>query len=404
MSAATIKKLVVKRNLVVSSDLCRQLTTSRRDPSFEINQRNPRCSRREKRILSPKIDLVNNAKLIHNGGYNSVKAGIMEDVEERNTELEDSIALLCPAIVSHFGSNRKELRSCAEHYFDGKGKYVRPQIVLSMSLAVNMHMNNGKVSLTKAQQELAMTAEMIHTASLVHDDLIDCSDLRRGRDSVHKLWGQSKGVMAGSYILAVTIGIISRMRNPEVLINTAKLITDLVEGEFLQLGSSEDENERFRKYLLKTYKKTASLIANNCKSAAILAGGDDKVCEIAFQYGRNVGIAFQLIDDVLDFIASSDQLGKPSGADLKLGLATAPVLFAYQKYPQLHEMIMRKFSEPRDVENAFNYVHQSDGIQQTRFLAEQYVNEAQKHLMELQSSEHRQRLLDISEKVLHRVS
>merc|ERR1719309_1081307 len=185
MSSATIKKFVVKRNFVVSSDLCRQLTTSRRDPSFETNQRNPRCSRREKRILSPKINLVNSAKLIHNGGYNSVHAGLQEDVEERderNTEIEDSIAMLCPAIVNHFGSNRKELRSCAEHYFDGKGKYVRPQIVLSMSLAVNHHINKGKIqSLSKSQQELAMTAEMIHTASLVHDDLIDCSDLRRGR-------------------------------------------------------------------------------------------------------------------------------------------------------------------------------------------------------------------------------
>lgn len=99
----------------------------------------------------------------------------------------------------------------------------------------------------------------------------------------------------------------------------------------MQLGSKETENERFTHYLTKTYRKTASLIANSLKAVAILGGADEQLSEIAFQYGRNIGLAFQLVDDLLDFVASSESMGKPTAADLKLGLATAPVLFACEK-------------------------------------------------------------------------
>ncbi|CAG2069094.1 unnamed protein product, partial [Timema podura] len=109
------------------------------------------------------------------------------------------------------------------------------------------------------------------------------------------------------------------------------VVTDLVQGEFMQLGSKETENERFAHYLTKTYRKTASLLANSVKATAMLAGADDALSEVVFQYGRNVGLAFQLVDDLLDFVSSSAAMGKPTAADLKLGLATAPVLFACEK-------------------------------------------------------------------------
>uniref|UniRef100_A0A672NW00 Prenyl (decaprenyl) diphosphate synthase, subunit 1 n=1 Tax=Sinocyclocheilus grahami TaxID=75366 RepID=A0A672NW00_SINGR len=124
----------------------------------------------------------------------------------------------------------------------------------------------------------------------------------------------------------------------------------------MQLGSKENENERFKHYLEKTFKKTASLIANSCKAVSILVNSDPEVHEIAYQYGRNVGIAFQLVDDILDFTSSAKRLGKPSAADLKLGLATGPVLFACQQFPELHAMIMRRFSSDGDVDRAWQYV------------------------------------------------
>ncbi|PIO31679.1 hypothetical protein AB205_0167980 [Aquarana catesbeiana] len=146
-------------------------------------------------------------------------------------------------------------------------------------------------------------------------------------------------------------------------------------GEFLQLGSKENENERFAHYLEKTFKKTASLIANSCKA---------------------------LIDDILDFTSCASQLGKPTAADLKLGLATGPVLFACQQFPELNAMIMRRFSLPGDVERAWQYVRQSDGVHQTTYLAQRYCNEAIREISKLQPSPERDALIHLTEIVLTR--
>ena len=147
-----------------------------------------------------------------------------------------------------------------------------------------------------------------------------------------------------------------------MLIVLSQVLADLVQGEFQQLKSEQDSQKRLDLYKAKTFNKTASLIAYSCKANALLSSKmlpsneANLNAEAAFQYGKNVGIAFQLVDDLLDFVASSEQLGKPAAADLKLGLATAPVLYATEKYPELEEMIARRFSQPGDVEKAFECV------------------------------------------------
>ena len=141
-----------------------------------------------------------------------------------------------------------------------------------------------------------------------------------------------------------------------ITIIAVKVLLDLVQGEFMQMGAKEDESERFSHYIHKSFKKTASLIAYTCKAVALLSGANQSFQEAAFQYGRNLGIAFQLVDDLLDFVSSQAELGKPAATDLKLGLATAPVLFACEKFPELNVMIMRRFGEPGDVERAYDFV------------------------------------------------
>nr|CAI5827996.1 unnamed protein product [Callosobruchus analis] len=182
-----------------------------------------------------------------------------------------------------------------------------------------------------------------------------------------------------------------------------QVVTDLVQGEFMQLGAKETENERFAHYLTKTYRKTASLKANSLKSVSLLAGADEKITDIAYQYGRNLGLAFQLVDDLLDFVSSSDAMGKPTAADLKLGLATAPVLFACEKYPELNPMIMRRFQEPGDVERAFQLVHKSNGLQQTQFLAKQHCQEAVRLANMLEESPFQKGLIVTADLVLNRM-
>ncbi|XP_078519556.1 all trans-polyprenyl-diphosphate synthase PDSS1 isoform X1 [Lissotriton helveticus] len=294
-----------------------------------------------------------------------------------------------------------ELREMCEYYFDGRGKALRPVVVVLMARACNAHYNNSREVLA-SQRSVALVIEMIHTASLVHDDVIDGSDSRRGKTTVNHLWGEKKAVLAGDYILSAASMALARIGNIAVVSVLGQVIEDLVRGEFLQLGSKEDENERFAHYLEKTFKKTASLIANSCKAVSILGCPDPKVHEIAYQYGKNIGIAFQLIDDVLDFTACAGQLGKPTAADLRLGLATGPVLFACQQFPELNTLIMRRFSLPGDVDRAWQYVRQSDGVQQATYLARRYCHEAIREISKLQPSPERDALIQLTEIVLTR--
>ncbi|XP_019363814.1 PREDICTED: decaprenyl-diphosphate synthase subunit 1 isoform X2 [Gavialis gangeticus] len=294
-----------------------------------------------------------------------------------------------------------ELREMCEYYFDGRGKAFRPMIVVLMARACNIHYNNSR-EVQASQRSVAIITEMIHTASLVHDDVIDEANSRRGKMTVNQIWGERKAVLAGDFILSSASLALARIGNTNIVSVLTQVIEDLVRGEFLQLGSKENENERFAHYLEKTFKKTASLIANSCKAVSILGCPDPKIHEIAYQYGKNVGIAFQLIDDVLDFTSCADQMGKPTAADLKLGLATGPVLFACRQFPEINAMIMRRFSLPGDVERAREYVLQSDGVQQTNYLAQRYCHEAMKEISKLRPSPERDALIQLTEMVLTR--
>ncbi|XP_034416199.1 decaprenyl-diphosphate synthase subunit 1 [Cyclopterus lumpus] len=297
--------------------------------------------------------------------------------------------------------SKEELKSLCDYYFDGKGKAIRPMIVILMARALNAHSNRSG-DLLPGQRTIAMIAEMIHTASLVHDDVIDGSDQRRGKRTINELWGEKKAILAGDFILSTASMAMARIGDNTVVKVMSQVMEDLVRGEFMQLGSKENENERFKHYLEKTFKKTASLIANSCKAVCVQVNSDPEVHEIAYKYGENIGIAFQLVDDVLDFTSGASHLGKPSAADLKLGLATGPVLFACQQFPELHAMIMRRFSSKGDIDRAWQYVLQSDGVEQTKYLAQRYCEEAIRQISMLRPSAERDALIRVTEMVLTR--
>lgn len=294
----------------------------------------------------------------------------------------------------------KELQTIATYYFDGKGKALRPMVAILMARAINYHKERN--GLLDSQRQIAMISEMIHNASLIHDDVIDQPGFRRGKPSINVVWSRKKVTMTGDYILAVTTNMLAKLRNDDITLTLSQVVTDLVQGEFMQLGSKETENERFAHYLTKTYRKTASLIANTLKAEAMLADADDQLAELAFQYGRNIGLAFQLVDDLLDFVSTLPTMGKPTAADLKLGLATAPVLFACERYPELNAMIMRRFQEPGDVEKAFELVHKSQGLEHTRFLARKHCVEAMKLAQSLAESPYQKGLQVVCDLVLNR--
>lgn len=419
------------------------------------------------------------------------------------------------------GSGHPSLDSVAKYYFQAEGKHIRPLIVLLMSVATNgispiygqnHHSHNGEQDLTgvneplspksilndfnpslaqssdaqsspasssssssssplATQKRLAEIAEMIHVASLLHDDVIDESSLRRGAPSSPSTFGNKLSILGGDFLLGRASVALARLRDNEVVELLATVISNLVEGEVMQMKgvdvgalegsglasfwtSEEDLKavasgngpaggghnlgptpEHFTSYLQKTYLKTASLMAKSSRAATILGGcGEEalkqwrssrgvsadakseealvehcaRVRDAAYSYGRNLGIAFQLVDDLLDFKSTSVSFGKPSlGADLRLGLATAPVLYAWQEFPgpedRMQEMVERKFEGEGDVERALAVVNKSQGLARTATLAKHHADVALKDLDVLPESEAKEALQRLVGGVLDRV-
>ncbi|XP_057370172.1 all trans-polyprenyl-diphosphate synthase PDSS1-like isoform X2 [Daphnia carinata] len=326
-----------------------------------------------------------------------------ENIPTADTLVRPDLEGLYEDIREGLNNTQPDLRQIAQYYFNGEGKAVRPVITMCMARAINYHLDQTSPTVIQKQKKIAQIAEMIHTASLVHDDVIDIADSRRSRPSVNILWGQKKSIIAGDFILSVASGMLARLQNQQVIVLLSQVLADLVQGEFMQLGARENTDERFAHYSEKTFKKTASLIAYSCQAVSVLSGADSTLQSIAFQYGRQLGMAFQLVDDLLDFIATSAQVGKPVAADLRLGLATAPVLFAAQKFPELNPLIMRRFQEPGDAETAFRLVLRSDGLQRTKELARQYCNDAVTQVAQLTPSPYQQALVTLAHQILHRM-
>lgn len=301
------------------------------------------------------------------------------------------------------GSGHPTLDTVAKYYTQSEGKYVRPMLVLLMSRATALtpkrcRQNNiqeagsvdqpispsdilsdenpsasGYSPLTSiaydaaygqedseilpSQRRLAEITELIHTASLLHDDVIDHSQARRSAPSANIAFGNKMAVLAGDFLLGRASVALARLRDPEVTELLATVIANLVEGEFMQLKNTarDEQNPLWTEdtvtyYLQKTYLKSASLISKSCRAAALLGQSKPEVVEAAYVYGKNLGLAFQLVDDMLDYTVSGEELGKPAGADLELGLATAPLLFAWKDNKDLGALVGRKFSKEGDVQ------------------------------------------------------
>lgn len=330
-------------------------------------------------------------------------------------------------------------------------------IPTSAQYATTSSTSESGVSILPTQRRLAEITEMIHVASLLHDDVIDESSLRRGAASAPAAFGNKLSILGGDFLLGRASVALARLRNNEVVELLATVIANLVEGEVMQLRSqmtksasanaprksvfssfwsAEDPTteestsvsegpslEVFEHYLQKTYLKTAALIGKSARAATILGGcgahavkdglhdveaerTNQIVRDAAYTYGRNLGIAFQLVDDFLDFQSTSASFGKPSGgADLRLGLATAPVLYAWQEFPTegLGEMIKRKFEAKGDVEKALAIVRRSKGLERTKDLARHHANLAQEALLKLPESEARHALSSLNQQIITRV-
>lgn len=294
------------------------------------------------------------------------------------------------------GSDHKVLSTVASYFIESAGKRIRPAIVIMMSEALR----SGERAVMK-QNNIAQIAEMIHTASLLHDDVIDKSDTRRGLKTINKVFGNKLAVLGGDFLLARASLLLATLGNPRVIELMSTIIEHLVKGELMQIHKADPGNG-LNHYITKSYYKTASLIANSCQSAAILGGHGAEEQEIAYEYGKNLGLAFQVVDDLLDFQGCEAELGKPALADITSGLATAPVLYAAQHYAEMQPLIDRKFSQVGDVQLALHYVEKSGALNETRSLASSYAESAVAAAIKLPDTPSRSALISLVERVLMR--
>eukprot|EP00249_Psilotum_nudum_P006226 c19560_g1_i1 orf=136-1299(+) len=258
------------------------------------------------------------------------------------------------------------------------------------------------------QQRIAEITEMIHVASLLHDDVLDSAETRRGIGSLNFVMGNKLAVLAGDFLLSRASVALASLKNTEVVELLSKVLEHLVTGEIMQLTSNPEEQCSMEYYLEKTFFKTASLLAHSCKAIAVLSGQSREVATLAYEYGRHLGLAFQMIDDVLDFTGTTGSLGKGTLSDIKQGIVTAPLIFAMERHPMMHELIYRKFQNSGDIELAIELLNMSDGIKRARQLASEHASQAAASINSLppcdleKVKQCRRALIDVSQQVLTR--
>ncbi len=312
--------------------------------------------------------------------------------------VEADLALLTDNLKNLVGARHKILYAAAEHLFGAGGKRIRPAIVLLLARATQPDQG-----ITSRHRRLAEITEMIHTASLVHDDVVDESATRRGVDTVHSRFGNKVAVLAGDFLFAQSSWYLANLDNLEVVKLLSRVIMDLAEGEIRQGLKHFDTTLTIDEYLEKSYYKTATLIANSAKAVGVLSEVSDDMAENLYQFGRSLGLAYQVRDDILDFTGSDEVLGKPAGSDLLSGNLTAPVLYTMEEVPYLKTLVEKGFANPDDFTQAFDLVRNGQGIERSRVLAKTHIRHAVECLGHLPPSASRQALEDISEYVLRRL-
>lgn len=296
------------------------------------------------------------------------------------------------------GARHPILGAAAEHLFGTGGKRLRPALVLLASRATMLERE-----ITPRHRRLAEITEMIHTASLVHDDVIDESETRRHAPTVNTLFDNRVAVLAGDFLFAQSSWYLANLDNLDVVKLLSEVIRDFAEGEIRQAMTQFDTELSQEDYIKKSYYKTASLMANSVKAAGVLSEVEPEVADRLYGFGRSFGLAFQIVDDILDFTATQEVLGKPVGSDLASGNLTAPVLFALEECAELAEIIEREFREEGDLERALAMVEASKGIDRARDLARDYAREAVSYLEILDPSPSHQALSELADYSISRL-
>jgi len=289
--------------------------------------------------------------------------------------------------------------------FQAGGKRIRTGITLLASRATQP----VQTEFSRLHIVLAVLTETIHTASLVHDDVIDGAAVRRGKQTVNRKWNDRLAVLLGDLLFAQASICLARIMNPVIVGIYGQVLGDLCAGEIRQMRSQYSCEVDWDAYIRKSVCKTASLFAAGSHSGAILNGCSDDVVTALKEYGMNLGICFQIVDDLLDVTSNTEKLGKPAGSDLQGGLVTAPALSVLERNDgpalRLKELIRsRGIATEEGTNEALEIIRANGGVEATIAVCQKYAQSSKQQLLKLRPSRFRDSLEGLVDYVLTRTS
>ena len=292
-------------------------------------------------------------------------------------------------------SNYSGLNLIIDYLLQKSGKMLRPRLVY---MSAQLHPHDPKKVI-----DISIAVELIHLASLLHDDVIDQAQVRRGCESVNSRWGNQASVLTGDYLFAAAFNLINQHGLDQVMASITSTIQLMCTGEIQQMALNQDLDISEEEYYDKTYRKTACLFAAACRVGALSAGTPSLLVEVLDDFGLNLGYAYQLMDDVLDFTAQAEQLGKPAGNDLTQGNITLPVILALKDQEQgvkLRNLIETGKSSSDKLPLVVGMLYESGALEQCMLKSRQFLQRALELINLLPSTPGQQALKDLACKLM----
>lgn len=306
------------------------------------------------------------------------------------TLISNDLDTLNHFILNELSSQVSLTQEITDHIFASRGKQLRPLLVL-----LSAHACTPKKALSDPHYAIAVIIEFVHTATLLHDDVVDHSTLRRGRKTANALWGNAASVLVGDFLYSRAFQILSRYQYPEIMRVLSETTNAIAEGEVQQLMNQGDAHLTEARYFQVITQKTAQLFSAAAESGAILENADMKTQKALADYGLHLGLAFQIIDDLLDYETSADITGKNIGDDLSEGKATLPLIYAIQNSNEVNAEKIRTIIKTGDLQQLpfiLKILKETNAFSLTRQKAREHAALAAQALAVLPDSEYRNAL------------
>lgn len=294
-------------------------------------------------------------------------------------------------------AEQEHLRETLEYLLDSGGKRIRPALVI---LASKFHDRDPERVVP-----LAVAVELLHTATLVHDDLLDGALLRRGSPTLNANLNTGAVILVGDYLFARAADLAAATESVPVVSIFAKTLMTICSGELRHVFDEDGWRRTKDDYYRSTYSKTASLFAASAESGALLSGAPAATVQLLRDYGCNLGMAFQIVDDILDFVGDEEEMGKPMGSDLRQGTVTLPLLLFLDDHPE-HDLLRSIFKDREGREEKIRLlvdkVRKSPAISSAREEAKRFTMQSKQAIKDLSPNEYRRVLLDLADYLLER--